>query len=255
MKILNSLEAKVKLKADLVIDGKNYRDVTVREVVGWDEKHISTDAIRTNIFDMLDHTIHRCITEVKGAKRLPTLEEVRELPTIVLDDLALSIRELTLGANIKDKRVCDKCQKNFTMPVKKVKDFASKGKSYGSELVQLDRGILIQPENEGEEAILIKEILVSRQNGNTRRSMSDKKDEDLGKFGELNNEILLENIIDINGEEPTLDIISGMAKIDRVKVIDFINGGEAEVEFTKEIVCPFCGEVNKHTYNLLDFLV
>ncbi len=109
MKLENTITEEVQLLAPLTIDGESFNKIVIRETKGFDEEYLSQPKFEKTPYLIVPELVSRCIVEVPGAKRLPTLREVRELPVAQVDDLAARVNKLSTGGDLEVDSQCDSC--------------------------------------------------------------------------------------------------------------------------------------------------
>jgi len=254
MKIENCLESEVKLECGLKINGKEFKNIIVREVVGYDEEAISQPKFKKNASGLIIELISRCIAEIPGAERFPSQQELKDLPIGILDTLTLAIRKVTVGDDIEIKAFCPgfledaqgnrkPCKKPYEALIS-INDIEIKKGAYVPIEVILSRGIVY-------EGKVLKKATLRLVDGNVQETFL--KTTDFTKFGELSTEFIFKCVIDIDGVIPTEDMVRSMSSKDRRKITEALKNAPGP-RTVHECICETCGEVWETPINILDFL-
>lgn len=251
MRIENCLEKEVKLKQGITVDGKPFKSLIVREVIGFDEEDISQPAVRERISYMIIRLVTRCIAEVPGAERLPSELEVKKMAVGEIDTLLLAIRSVTVGDVIEYTAFCpitlgnDKvCKKPNEGSIAIAKLPWKKGE-YILEC-DLTRGVTIGGKR-------CKKVMLTPPTGEIQEEILDSPIEDSNR-GKLNTKLLAQCILSIDGEKVTEEIVSSMSQIDRKKLQDILQEFPGP-KFNIEIRCKGCGGLFNYNINVLSFLL
>ena len=254
MKVEGVLEKEVELQHGLLVKDNEYKQFTVREVIGLDEEAISQPIYKKNPIAMYIELIHRCIVEVNQKGSPLTKNELKSLPVGMIDTLLYHIRLISIGPDyeVKDKCPKEECKAAFN-GVYNLEDVeVIEGKRYKD--VKLKRGILL----EGKEKKLmnikvchptgyVQEAIFKKQGGLTDTS-------GFARFGEMTTDAVLGCIVDANKLGIDIDVVKRMARIDRREITKSINNAPG-LKSTIELEFPECGEVYDHPINWLDFLL
>lgn len=245
MKLENCLESEVTLPVDLMIDGKPYRKIVLREVVGLDEEAISQPAYKENAPAMIVELLYRCIADVEGAPRLPNKKEIKNLPVGVLDFIVLELRKVSMGDDFNFTIACinEDCKKPLEGTIK-ISQIPMKEGSFEDKEVILERGVTVGGKR-------LKKAIVRVPDGNIQEIFFKKSD--FSKFGEVNTELISACLVSIDDQKVDKSTVSAMARIDRKKLSDMLKdlpGPDTMVSLT----CPSCGRQFEAPLNVFDFL-
>lgn len=245
MKLENCLEAEVTLPVDLIIEGKPYRKVILREVIGLDEEAISQPAYKDNAPAMVQELVSRCIAEVPGAPKLPSKKELKDLPVGVIDILVLEIRKLTAGDELQFSIPCENesCKKLIEGTVS-ISSIPMKEGSFAPVEVTLKRGFTLNGKK-------IKKVLMKFPDGNMQEQFARLKD--LSKFGEVKTDILTACIVSAEGEAVDRSTVSTMGSADR-KILSEVLKKSPGPDTAVALACPKCGTEFEAPLNVFDFL-
>lgn len=252
MRIEGCLEKEVKLVSPLTIDKKTFSVISVREAVGADCELASVSRLRENPTEVMTGVIRSVITEVPGSSRFPTVEEIRNLPVVALENILLELSILSAGekyeANFKCENVTDngkKCGHSFKEEIQK-SSLIEKAKVQPVGVCELSRGI-----HKGDK--VLKTVRYRPLTGVAQENAL--KERTTGKFVQFTTQLLYDCIIDVDGETVDSDDIKNMTTVDRKKLAEVIQESTAESKTVLRRVCPTCGGPVVHYVNLLDFLV
>lgn len=249
MRIEGTLEEELNLKTDLKINGKPYRNIIIREVLGFDEEEVSKTRYKDNPTLLLIELIYRVIAEVKGTTELPTREDIKNLPVGILDELILDIRKLSVGEEIEIHAVCPnkKCKTRYE-DIVSIDEINRREGNYDPIDLVLPRGLAIDGK-------LCKNIKLRFPDGNIQERFIQKSNKDLERFGILNTEMIHACIMNLDGYSLSLKQVSSMTRKDRQFISNSLhNAPGPDTKITIE--CRGCEEeIYTYTINALDFLV
>jgi len=257
MKMENCLEETITLSKDgkIIANEVKYDKVTIREITGFDEEVLSTDKFKNAPAKMLLELVTRCIVEIPGTTDLPTEEELKALPSAVVDEIIFSIRKLTLGTNYEFTNVfCPSeitegeqthiCKAPYTGEID-ISGITMDGDTLNPRKVTLARGIVLEGKR-------VKSVTLIPTDMNFQTKITKLLKED--KYNDISTELLFSCVKDISGKKVTRKDIQSMVKIDRnilLKEIDKI----AKYDFSYKCTCSKCKNTWEEGINILDFLL
>ncbi len=250
MRVDDTLEKKIVLDYPLVLGGKKYKDVIIREYLGTDEEFISQPNIKNNLILIENNLIARCIAEVVGTDLLPSAADVSKLPFQAIENIMLEIREVSTGDILKRKLTCEKCKKPLMFDYD-LSEFKNKAEYNEEEKIILRKPV----KREGKEYAI---VYYSNLTNEVRYKISKLKD--LSEIGKVNTFILHNCIKKICVEKkeddfilPTFEEVSAFSKFDRVQIEDKI-GNDTSLNGIRNESCPFCSADIEVNVGLFDFL-
>ena len=208
MRIEGYLEKTVELRYPIIMDGEKFTQVILREAGGRDEEALSKDDVyKKDATLSLTFTIHRCIAEVVGAKRLPNVEEIGELPYGVLESMGVEIRRLTLGDEYKVVGTCPHCNKHVEYAIA-TDDFLVNTKlEYPEKILPLRRGIVKNGKS-------LKNCKLRPFNAFAMKALSQLSEEEFNN-PVTNSELVLTMVESFDDVVPTIEDIKDLTQIDR----------------------------------------
>lgn len=252
MKVEGVLERELELAHGLIVKDKEYKQFTIREVVGTDEEAISQPIYKKNPIAMYLELIHRCIVEVTDFGKPLTKNELKSLPVGTLDELMLQIRLISIGPDYDLEEKCSNKECNYTYKANYNLEDLEIRQGSREKKITLPRGFMV-----GEKKI--KEVVLTYPNGFTQEGIVKStpnltKDSGFTKFGELNTTVVLGCIKDASKQGIDPDIVKAMTRADRRAITEAVKESPGPVQ-SIELECPECEEKIRHVVNLLDFLV
>lgn len=252
MRIEGCLEKEVKLVSPLTIDKKSFNTIVIREAIGADCELASVSRIKENPTDVMIGVIRSVIVEVPGSSRFPTVDEIRNLPVVALENILLELSILSAGDQYEATFKCTnevsegkKCNKSFKEEVRK-SSLIEKTKIQAISVCELDRGV-----RKGDKVLKVVRYRpltgVAQENALKERSS--------GKFIQFTTQLLADCIVDVDGEVIDSDDIKNMTTMDRKKLSTAIQESTVESKTILTRTCPDCGGTVTHYVNVLDFLV
>lgn len=215
MRIEGYLEKELDLNYPISMDGENYYKVIIREVGGRDEEALSKEEdYKKNEVLSLSFIITRCIAEVVGAKRLPTMDEVGILPYNVLESIGIEIRRLTLGNVFKALGVCPSCGKTVEYEIRSEDFMVNSDIDNKDKTVVMRRGIV-------RNGVSYKNCKIRPFNIFSMVELR-KLTEDEFNNPERNTQLLFTLVKDFDGIEPTIEDIKDLTKADRKTLFENI---------------------------------
>lgn len=234
MRIEGYLEKTLDLSYPIKIDGESYSQIILRETGGRDEEALSKEEeFKKDTSMSLVFTIHRCIAEVPGAKRLPNIDEVGVLPYDVLELLGVEVRRLTLGDDFKAMGVCPHCNKHIEYDIKTDDFLVNTEIKHTEAVIPLRRGIV----RKGKQ---LKNCKLRPFNAFAMKALCKLTEEEFNSPS-TNSQLILTLVESFDDVEPTLDDITDLTQIDRKSIF-------SAMDITKIIkpVLPFqCDACNK----------
>lgn len=247
MRVDGKLERDIVLRSPLVMDGKEYKSIIIREVIGTDEEYVSQPNFKTNPVLMICSLITRCIAEVPEANRLPRIDDIKKMPAGITDEILLEIRDLSIGKVIEIKPMCPSCKKEFD-ETRSLDELRGNG-DFSEKKITLQRGILTKDEEKKE--LIIYDIVVSPLTGEDQEKFLRKKD--FSRYGENTTELAMYCCKDKDGNKFSQAQVSEMARVDRKMVSEAMRSFE-HIKTLIDVTCQHCGFDFSAQINMLDFL-
>ncbi len=263
MKHENCLEKEIELPVGFMLDGKGYKNITVREVAGVDEEVISQPEYKDDMPEAYMELIHRCIVSVdgrkteKGVEIIPNKKQIKNLPIGVLQTIVLEIRKLSWGDDYTFEENCPKegCGKKSDG----IYDLSRLKILEGDPQigVELRRGIALNGTGD-----VTRSIVLNYPNGHLMKAafllqQSRESTTDMTGIGEFMTDIVFHCIEKNKQGKPDLKMVRNMVRADRKVIVDTVMGGKAKapgpvMEFA--LKCKKCGTGFEHRVNPMDFL-
>ena len=247
MRIEGTLEKEIELKTPIMVAGKPYTSVTIRETVGLDAEALSAGANAKKKGAQENMLVHRCIAEVPGADRLPTLKEIREAPFFIVDEILDEIQVLSAGENIDVAAPCQnpKCGKPIEMTVS-IFDFKEISGHRKPVVLNLSRGFR-------KDGKVLKKCSMRLMDNFDREELQDgRTPEELSRDLSIS-KFLADHIVDIEGVKVTEEDVSTMASADRKDMLkELLKVPHREVLLKER--CPHCDAPFLAMRGRLDFL-
>lgn len=213
MRFENYLEKEVDLTYPIKMDGEEYTTIIVRESGGRDEEALGREEeFKKDDVLALIYTITRCIAEVPGAKRLPTMDEVGILPYDVIEKLGVEIRRLTLGDEFKALGVCPHCSKHVEYDIVTDDFLVNTDIKHTDKVIPMRRGIVRNNKS-------LKNCKLRPFNAFAMVELRKLTEEEFSNTTR-NSNLLLTLIESFDDIEPSLDDIKDLTKGDRKLVFE-----------------------------------
>lgn len=242
-----ALEEDKELASPLNLEGKDYKNIVIREVMGFDEEEVSKTHYKKNPAALLITLIWRCIAEVKGTDKMPEKQDIKNLPVGILDELTIAIRKLSIGNELEIRAFCPnkECKKPHESYMD-LDEIERRPGKYGGQDATLPRGTTIK----GKKCTKVK---LRDIDGNVQERFIKMNEAEMDRFGVLNTEFLHACVVSIGGHEVSKKEISGLTRMDR-RYLSLLLKDAPGPSTRLDIVCEHCGEEYEHAINILDFL-
>lgn len=247
MRINGVLEKEVTLRAPLVVDGQGYTTVVIREAIGLDSEAASSKAIANNIGRVYNEIVRRCIVEVPGATREPSLKEIQDAPMFVVDDLIEEIRKLTMGDAVEIHMKCegDGCKATideiFSIDELELGEGPTENMTF-----TLTRGF-------NKDGKALKNIILRPMNGHDREILMNGSAEDVVRKV-TSTDMIHRCIISVDGVKVTKDDVNNLPNVDRKAILDKMSKSPARSIIYRG-TCRACNREYVYAWSKLDFLV
>lgn len=212
-------------------DGKLVKDVTVRELNGYDEEKLARLDANTNVANYVTELCLAAVTSL--GPEPPTRDQIRSLLIGDRDYLVMAIRRTTYGNMVEFELSCDACETksaieiDLTEDVKVIEMSDPYTRSFEMEISHSGR------------------VKIELLNGFAQEAFSENTKK-VKTQAEINTLMLAKSVSEINGkptfgtEDPVRNLPSG----DRAKILDFISEIQPgpQLQEPVPVPCATCGK-------------